>query len=94
MSNPMANLLNMLPKSHLWPKAIREAFFKKHMNNTERFKVTVFFLANGVAPFLITKAYQKKFNFDKEAWRQINWIFQKYPTSNWTAWNVALGRSV
>ena len=87
-------LLSDFPRAHHWPVAIRRAFFKSHMNNSERFKVTVFFLANGVAPYVIKNCYAHKFNFDASAWRQINWIINQYPTSNWTAWNIALQRSV
>ena len=72
--SPISDLLNMLPKSHLWPHAIRDAFYSKHMNNKERFKVTVFFLCNGVDPELIKNAYQQRFKFDYEAWRQIVWV--------------------
>lgn len=94
MKSDLRLLLEDFPRAHLWPKAIREAFFKSHMNNTERFKVTVFFLANGIAPHVIVKAYAAKFTFDKEAWRQIHWVILKYPTSTWTGWNITLRRSV
>lgn len=90
----LRHLLSDFPKSHLWPKAIRDAFYKKHMNNTERFKVVVFFLANGVEPRVLMQALAEKFKFDKEAWRQIRWIVDKYPTSNWKAWNIAERRSI
>lgn len=81
-------------KSHKWPKAIRDAFYKKHMNNQERFKVTVFFLANGFGEKFIRSLYAQKFNFDKSAWRQLDFIFKAYPTSNWTAWNIDLNKSI
>lgn len=87
-------LLSDFPKAHLWPEAIRTAFYKKHITNPERFKITVFFLANGVAPFIIKGVFNEKYTFDKEAVRQVNWIINKYPTSQWTAWNIAEQRSV
>lgn len=92
--SPSSDLLNQIPKSHLWPNAIRTAFFKKHMTNTERFKVTVFFLANGISPHVILNAYRHRFNFDKSAYRQLEWIIKKYPTSNWKAWNIMERRSI
>jgi hypothetical protein len=91
--SPMSDLLSDFPKSYLWPDAIRIAFFKRHMSNTERFKVTVFFLVNRVPPHVIKNAYEYKFKFDAQAWRQINWIINKYPTSNWKAWNLMERRS-
>lgn len=91
--SPSSDLLELLPKSNKWPEAIRKAFFKKHMSNTDRFKVTVFFLENGIAPYVIKNCYEHRFKFDKSAWSQINWIINTWPTSNWTAWNCTLGRS-
>lgn len=63
------------------------------MNNSERFKVTVFFLQNGIAPHTIKAAYAHRFTFDKSAWMQINWVINNWPTSNWTAWDCTLGRT-
>jgi hypothetical protein len=92
--SPSSDLISMLPKSYLWPNAIRTAFFKRHMTNVERFKVTVFFLANGVPPHVIVNAYRHRFNFDKSAYRQVDWIIRTYPTSKWKAWNVMERRSI
>jgi hypothetical protein len=92
--SPLNLLLSDFPKSHLWPRAIRNAFYKKHMNNAERFKVTVFFLVNQVPPEILLNAYEFKFkDFDQQAWRQIHWIIKKYPTSKWKAWNLSERRT-
>lgn len=81
--------------SKLWPRQIRSLVFsQKHLNNKQRFTVTVFLLANGVSAYIIQAYFQTCFYFDSQAWRQIKWIIQKYPTSNWKQWNVALNKSI
>lgn len=79
----------------LWPIAIKHLVYRaKHLNNVQRFKVTVFFLCNGLHPDYICGFYQSTFNMDAEAARHVMYIIKKYPTSRWTAWNIHLGRSV
>lgn len=78
-----------------WPRRIKNTIWQKsHLKNEDRFKTTVFFMCNGVNPYFIRAFYRHKYNFDRSAWNQVNYIIQKYPRSKWTAWNVAMKKSM
>lgn len=78
-----------------WPHAIHRIFFTKlKPTNRDRFAMTVFFLCNGLDPILLKEYYDIAYIFDAEAKRHIDYIIKKYPTSKWTAWNIAMGRSM
>lgn len=86
--------IELIGPSKLWPQQIRiNMFGAKHLSNKERFQVTVFLLTNGISPYQIKQYFQDSFRFDRDAWRQIDWVINKYPNSRWTQWNVAMGRS-
>jgi len=88
-------LQDLIGPTHQWPQKIRMWLLRTtHPNNMQRFGMTVFLLKNGTDPELIKEFYTDLFDFDREAWRQINWIIGKYPTSNWTSWNVYANRSM
>lgn len=87
--------IDLIGHSKFWPNYIRRLMFgARHLNNQQRFTITVFLLCNGVNPVLIKAYYDDCFNFDASAYRQINWIINNYPTSNWKQWNVALQKSI
>lgn len=87
--------IELIGPSKQWPRQIRQNLFgQRHLNNRERFQCTVFLLCNGISPAQIKAYYNDCFNFDDAAERQINWILNQYPTSNWKQWNVAMGRSI
>lgn len=87
-------LKDLIGPTHKWPNTIRKTFLsKKHMTNPERFKVTIFFLNNGVNPVLIKECYKIMFKFDRSANTQIDYLIKKYPSSKWKAWNVHLNKS-
>lgn len=78
-----------------WPIKIKAAMYgKKVLKNTDRFTITVFLLCNGLDPFWIKRFFDTQTPMDDSAKRQVNWIIEKYPTSRWTAWNVAMNRSM
>ena len=77
-----------------WPRAVRDTFFiNLKPTNRQRFAMTVFLLNNGLNPDTIREYYDLAFLFDAEAKRNMNYIISKYPTSNWTSWNISEGRS-
>ncbi|MEY3324803.1 MAG: hypothetical protein RLZ11_1117 [Bacteroidota bacterium] len=87
--------IDLIGPSKDWPTQIRMLLFgAKHLTNQQRFSCTVFLLANGISPRQIREFYAQTFNFDQSAWRQIDWIITKYPTSNWKQWNVMMQRSI
>jgi hypothetical protein len=91
----MKDFIDLIGPSKLWPHQIRlKLFSSKHLNNRDRFACTIFLLCNGVNPRLIREFYHDCFNFDAEANRHINYLIDKYPTSNWKQWNVALNKSI
>jgi len=78
----------------LWPWAIKRVIYgQQHLSNTDRFKVIVFLRGNGVPREMINHFFEDCFSFDSAAWRQINWVQDKFPHT-WTYWDVTLGRSV
>lgn len=77
-----------------WPHSISGLLPKQHLNNQERFKLTVFLLCNGVNPEMIKAYFSDCYGFDAQAWRQINYVIKAYPTSQWKAWNVQENRSI
>lgn len=86
---------NLIGRTHLWPQAIRNTLLTKpHLTNVDRFKVVIFFLCNGVSPQLIKSLLYSKFTFDQDAQRHIEYLITKYPTSRWTAWNIAMNKSI
>ncbi|AXH73547.1 MAG: hypothetical protein [Doliovirus lythtis] len=81
-------------KEH-WPNAIFKVFFfKLKPSNSDRFKLTVFLLCNGVDPLLIQEYYAVAYLFTQHQQRQIRDIIKKYPSSKWTAWNVSERKSM
>lgn len=79
----------------LWPHAIFNTFWiKLQPNKSDRFKMTVFLLCNGVDPVLIKEYYSVAYIFNQKAINHVASICKDYPKSNWTAWNVAMGRSM
>jgi hypothetical protein len=87
--------IDLIGPSWSWPNQVRLLFFGYlHLNNVQRFIVTVFLLANGINPELIRSFFQDCFRMDSAAHRQIEWIIHKYPESNWKQWNVSMGSSV
>lgn len=81
--------------SKQWPRMLRTLIFaNNHLNNKQRFTVIVFLLCNGVNKYIIKSFFEKCFAFDSEAWRQINWVIDKYPTSKWKQWNVSQNKSM
>lgn len=86
---------DMIGPQKFWPRSIRMCVYgKTHLTNQERFKVTVFFLANGLSPYQIKKFYEDCYKFDYSAIRQIEFIIKKYPTSNWKAWSIKANKSI
>lgn len=82
------------PAKH-WPDSIRRLLFgKTSLKNQERFKIVVFFLVNGISPDLIRRRWVPLYDFDSSALRHIEYIIEKYPSSDWMAWNVSEGRSM
>lgn len=69
-------------------------FGSKHLNNQDRFTITVFLLCNGINPTLIKTYFADCFKFDQSAWRQIDYLIKNYPTSNWKQWNVSQQKSM
>lgn len=87
-------LEDLLGPSRTWPSAIRMMLLSYgHLNNSQRFAATVFLLGNGINPRLIEEFYASRFNFDAAAWRQVQYVIRMFPTSNWTYWDVNLGRT-
>lgn len=85
----------LVGKTNLWPRTLRRLILQEiHLNNKDRFTVIVFLLCNGVHRYAIETYFEDCFAFDSEAWRQIKWVIQKYPTSNWKQWNVAMNKSM
>lgn len=77
-----------------WPRSIKNTFYTQlRPTNRDRFTMIVFFLNNGLNPVIIREYFQMAYVFDQDAWRQINYIIAKYPTSSWTSWNVSEQRS-
>lgn len=87
------HIIEIIGPTKYWPKAIRLSFVKRHWRNRERFKILVFMLVNGVDPRMYISYLTKTGGYDRSAWDQVMWIIKKYPTSNWTAWHVALRRT-
>lgn len=86
---------DLVGPTHKWPRAIQRLLLQqKSLSNPDRFKLIVFLLANGVPPPMIKALLNARFKFDQEALRHIDYIINKYPSSNWRAWNVAANRSV
>lgn len=78
-----------------WPRSLVPLVLdRRHLSNQERFTVTVFLLANGVPPDAVRHYFRFRFNFDVEAWRQITWVINNYPGSQWRAWHVGERRSI
>lgn len=95
MNRWVVTLQDQIGNTILWPLEIQRCLLqKKHLTNQERFKCTVFLLCNGMAPWLIEDYYKFRYRFDKNAWRQIDYVIRKYPKSNWTAWNTSERRSM
>lgn len=85
---------DLVGPTHKWPRSIQRTLLQqRHLNNQDRFKIIVFLLANGVAPHLIKALLNARFKFDQEALRHIDYIINKYPSSNWKAWNVAMNKT-
>jgi len=78
MSQSLAWLAQMFWRSHEWPNSIREAFYSRHANNQQRFKIIVFFLNNGIPPDKVKWIMIEKFTLDKSAVRQIIWIIKAW----------------
>jgi DNA primase large subunit len=77
-----------------WPRAIKQIFYTRlRPTNRERFTMIVFFLNNGLNPVILREYFQMAYVFDADAWRQINHVITRYPSSNWTAWNISEQRS-
>lgn len=58
-----------------WPTRVREAICRSyHVNNRERFIITVFLFHNGVDPDLIIDFFRDCFRLDDAAHRQIVWL--------------------
>lgn len=77
-----------------WPPQVVSVFSRLHMNNRDRFVLTVFLLCNGCDPRIIIQYYRVAYDFDRSAWDQVNYIINRYPQSQWQAWNIHLGRWV
>lgn len=77
-----------------WPNTISYLIKLRHLENQQRFKVIVFLLHNGISPNEVRYYLEECFEFDHAAWRQINWILRHWINMPWTAWNVAMRRSV
>jgi len=92
----MKQLIDIIGPGKFWPKALWNLVARKfHINNEQRFKLTVFFLCNGVAPHIINGFYRTRYRkLDNEAWRQIAYLIKAYPGMSWTAWNVYERRSM
>lgn len=88
-------LQEIIGPTHKWPNQLRDLILRsRHVNNQQRFIIIVFMMCNGVQPMVVRDFFGERFDLDKAAWRQIDWVINKYPTSRWTAWNVAMGKSM
>jgi len=84
-----------------WPRAIKKTLFAtKKPSNPQRFALIVFLRVNGVQKNM---TYNVMLNgiffddFDAAARRQIRWVNERYPNKGsreWTAWNVAMRRTM
>lgn len=85
----------LIGPSHMWPRAIQKAFFQtRNPTNSDRFKLICFFVVNGLHPTQIRNLFMMRpFTLDKSAWRQIEWVLKEAPHKDWTAYNVAIGKS-
>lgn len=87
-------LYEVLGPSHEYPRAIQRCIYEhRHLNNTQRFKLVVFFMVNGVDPAIFVPWMLSRFNFDADAKRHILYLVRVYPQRNWKAWNVALKKT-
>jgi hypothetical protein len=90
-------IVDLIGPTSVWPRAIAHMFNNKcyHLRHKDRFTVVVFFLCNGVNPELIREWFAMRPQaFTSKDLQQIDYIVKKYPESNWTAWNVAMGKSM
>lgn len=89
-------LYDIIGPAYAWPRQIRHLVYeKRHVKNRERFIVVVFFLTNGIDPDLIGQIMRRLYpQLDAAALRHIAWIIDRYPSSNWTQWNVYQQRSM
>ena len=66
---------------HRWPSYERDVFTKTHLTFHERFRLTVFLLANGTDPRLINNYYSYMGSLrDVSALRHINGLIHSYRT--------------
>jgi len=77
-----------------WPYAIKKYIYgQAHLRNNERFAVICFLLGNGYPPYMLEAFFRDSYFFDAQAKRANEWIINKFPTSNWTYWNISAGLS-
>jgi hypothetical protein len=80
-----------------WPRAISDIVFhgQEQLSRDEIFKVTVFFMANGLKPREIRQVSAALFPENSEIdEKEQQYIMDEYPAAGWTAWNVKHSRSV
>lgn len=90
-------IVDLIGPTGAWPRAIAHIFNNKgfHLRHKDRFTIVVFFLCNGVNPELIREWFAVRPQaFTAKDLQQIDYIVKKYPESSWTAWNVAMGKSM
>lgn len=69
---------DLVGSSRYWPTKVREAICRSHhVNNRERFIITVFLFHNGVNPEIIIDFFKDCFRLDDAAHRQVRWLIDE-----------------
>jgi hypothetical protein len=79
---------------HHWPRGILKILTNPRVpSDRSRFSLIVFLLVNGFDPALCEEYMNDLWSFDRHQMNHIIKTIQKYPFSNWTAWNIHEERS-
>lgn len=85
-------IIDILGDPSNWPATMRSIFNMKRLTQKTRFSFQLFTLTNGLDPDLFLEWFICKHNPSQHNLNQVKNVIEKYPTSQWTSWDMVLKR--
>ena len=80
-----------------WPRYMPTLFFKRGLNQKDRFKLCCFVWVNGLPPNIFFEWGARNHLFrDNEAWSHVRYLFRKFESGEWghKYWQWKCGHAV